>query len=366
MLTHLDLFSGIGGFALAAEWAGFQTIGFVEIDKYCQKVLRKHWLAVPIVEDIRDVEKIKEVVANSDAAGQPNWDREHRGEQASSREREHRTSRCSIGLDAARGEGSNSHEPVTLITGGFPCQPFSVAGKRGGKADDRYLWPAMFRVIEEVRPRWVVGENVAGIVRMELDTCLSDLERIGYTTQAFIIPACAVNAPHRRDRVWIVARHTKSNGGNQVRGVWQGQEAITRRICEDVAYAQRGQPRQSPESEGRKDTGGGSEEDVTNSHRKGLEGGEETRNPRSKGQEREEQLARLNRISEWGSVTSELGGMVNGLSYRLDGYWDREPDIPRVAIGVKHRVDRLKCLGNAIVPAVAYQILKVIAELELP
>ncbi len=133
-----------------------ETVGFVEIDKYCQKVLRKHWPGVKIISDIHDVKE-------------------------------------------------DTFEAVDIITGGFPCQPFSVAGKRKGTDDDRYLWPAMLEVIKAYQPTWVIGENVAGIIGMALEQVLSELENAGYETQAFVIPACAVNAPHRRDRVWIIA-----------------------------------------------------------------------------------------------------------------------------------------------------------------
>lgn len=168
-LTHLSLFSGIGGLDIAAEWAGFETVGQCEWADYPTKVLEKHWPDVPRWRDIRTLTK------------------------ESFHER--------TGL-----------RTVDIISGGFPCQPFSVSGKRRGCEDDRYLWPEMLRVIEELRPRWVVGENVAGIVNMALDQVLSDLESLGYATGAFIIPACAVDAPHRRDRVAIVAHAKKDNG----------------------------------------------------------------------------------------------------------------------------------------------------------
>jgi len=154
--THLDLFSGIGGFALAAKWNGYRTVGFCDNEPYAQAVLKKHWPEVPCHKDIREV----------------------------------------------RGE---LYAGVTLLTGGFPCQPFSDVGRKRGQADDRYLWPEMFRVICEARPTWVLGENVAGIKNMALDQALSDLEGKDYEVQSFVIPACAVNAPHRRDRVWICA-----------------------------------------------------------------------------------------------------------------------------------------------------------------
>ena len=156
--THLDLFSGIGGFALAAKWNGYRTVGFCDNEPYAQAVLKKHWPDVPCHKDIREV----------------------------------------------RGE---LYAGVTLLTGGFPCQPFSVAGKQRGKDDNRYLWPEMLRVIREARPAWIIGENVAGIVNLALDTVCADLEAEGYEVEPVIIPACAVDAPHRRDRVWIIARN---------------------------------------------------------------------------------------------------------------------------------------------------------------
>jgi DNA (cytosine-5)-methyltransferase 1 len=155
-LTHLDLFSGIGGFALAAKWCELETVAFCEIDPFCQRVLAKNFPGVPIYDDVRAFP-------------------------------------C------------DKYPRPFLLTGGFPCQPYSVAGLRRGADDDRALWPAMLEVIKATRPTWVLGENVAGFVSMGLDHCLSDLEGAGYETRAFIVPACAVNAHHRRDRVWIVA-----------------------------------------------------------------------------------------------------------------------------------------------------------------
>jgi len=196
-MKHISLFSGIGGDTLAAQWAGFETVLFVENDKFCQKVLKKHWPDVPLIGDIKDVTKEK-VMAYTDI-------RESRPRIESQSVRETQLQSSTNG-GVRRDKGATSTvSPITLITGGFPCQPVSVAGKQRGKEDDRWLWPEMLRVIKEVRPVWVVAENVAGLIRMGIDDCISDLENIGYTVEPYLIPACAVNAPHRRDRIFIVA-----------------------------------------------------------------------------------------------------------------------------------------------------------------
>jgi len=162
--THIDLFSGIGGFALAANAAGFRTSVFCEQDDYCAKVLRRHWPNVPIIPDVKE-------------------------------------------FDGTRWKGAD------LLTGGFPCQPFSNAGLKLGKEDnDRYLWPEMFRVIKEARPRFVLAENVTPLIRLAIDEVLSDLGSEGYTTGTVVLPACALNAPHRRPRCWILA-HSNSERG---------------------------------------------------------------------------------------------------------------------------------------------------------
>jgi len=264
--THLDLFSGIGGFALAAQWAGFETIGFSEIDPYASQILKKHWPTIPNHGDIHTVPVV----------------------------------RCD------------------LITGGFPCQPFSLAGKRRGKADDRHLWPAMRDVIGRCKPTWVLGENVPGIIGMELDQMLADLESFGYRVQSFIVPACAVDAPHRRDRVWIVA-HTSSNRSEA----------------------------------GASDSTGREERDA----RKPINGCEtmaDTMQPALQESARE----------GFGS----LSGQAESLKRRQFGgatpvgrhQWPTEPNVGRVADGVPHRVHRLRGLGNSIVPRVAQVILQAI------
>jgi DNA (cytosine-5)-methyltransferase 1 len=156
----LDLFAGLGGMSLGLErTGGFVTVAFCEIEPFPQRVLKKHWPDVPCHSDVR----------------------------------------------ALKGDDVG---PVDVICGGYPCQPFSYAGKREGADDDRHLWPHYLRLITELRPAWVIGENVAGHITLGLDQVLSDLESAGYAARAFVIPAVAVDAPHRRDRVWIVANAT--------------------------------------------------------------------------------------------------------------------------------------------------------------
>ena len=283
-LKMLDLFSGIGGFSYAAEKlvGGYETVAFCEYDEHAQKVLRKHWPRTEIIGDIREL-------AN----------------------------------DAERFRGS-----VDIVCGGFPCQPFSLAGVRRGDQDDRHLWPEMLRVIEAVRPRWIIGENVAGHITMGLDTVLSDLEAAGYASRCYVIPAVAADAPHRRDRCWIVGYsnsscksdvtldeemrmagakdvgHTSSGRRSGVDGRWSGQKFAHR--CEDVADA--------------------------NSQRL---------------QRQRQQSSRVG-AEQYDPCDTRR--------------WEPEPELGRVANGVRNRVHRLKQLGNSIVPQVAARILYAIRE----
>ena len=174
-MKALSLFSGIGGIDLACEWAGIETVAFCEREFFPQKVLRKHWPDVPIYDDV-----------------------------------------CTLTKERLEADGIGS---IELIHGGYPCQPFSHAGKRKGKEDDRHLWPEVFRLIETMRPRWFVGENVAGHVTLGLDDVLSDLGNIGYTAQPIVIPAAAVGAPHRRDRIFIVGYTERSGCSGESRGL---------------------------------------------------------------------------------------------------------------------------------------------------
>jgi DNA (cytosine-5)-methyltransferase 1 len=300
--THIDLFSGIGGFALAAQWAGFRTIAFCEIDKYCQKILAKNFLSQP------------------DAIGRNG--RSHDKGQTTTERAWPTVSSNIFDFDGTqfRRNGCN----VTLFTGGFPCQPFSVAGKRRGAADDRAIWPEMFRVIREARPAWVLGENVPGIIPMELDNVLSDLESIGYACRPFVIPACAVDARHRRDRLWIVGR-------------FMGDSTSPGSLSRPLA---------------------------------GVCSGEEVARPRDEELERRGcSIPIANGSNEHGRCsTVQMGRIGNTGEAANDSFgagveWSVEPDVGRVAHGIPSRVDRLKGLGNAIVPQVAYEILREIRNL---
>lgn len=339
-LTHLSLFSGIGGLDLAAEWAGIETVGQCEWAEYPTKVLEKHWPDAPRWKDIRTL------------TGESFYERTGR-------------------------------RTVDIISGGFPCQPFSVAGKQRGKEDDRYLWPEMVRVIKELRPTWIVGENVAGIVRMALPDILSELEACGYRTRTFLVPACAIGARHRRYRVAIVG-YSEHNGLSSAAISGSSQTASSRqqkrqetscelegasksRNSEDVANTKskcEGRLCFGTEQEKPRFVGGGeyicdtTSERLSDGSNKPM-GGQGTQEPES-----ERSMRR--------SAESRLGRMVNGISDWMDGdldflinhYWDEEPDIPRIATGIEHRIDRLKCLGNAVVPQQFYPIFKAIAEVE--
>ena len=371
-LTHLSLFSGIGGLDLAAEWAGIETVGQCEWAEYPTKVLEKHWPNVPRWKDIKTL------------TGESFYER-------------------------------TGKRTVDIISGGFPCQPFSVAGNRRGKEDDRYLWPEMVRVIKELRPTWIVGENVAGIVRMALPDILSELETCGYRTRTFLIPACAVGARHRRYRVAIVgySKHNglssteiaggtqKTGGGEQERKETAGESPGTGGSGYSKVMADTNTERELQSTKNKQDIRNGigvSSEDVQHADSAGCEkqhvatesdeerfaswgcyegnvcdatseglsnrsgksvGGQGTQEPES-----ERSMRR--------TVESVLDGMADGFSAGMDRdldfiinhYWDNEPDIPRIATGIEHRVDRLKCLGNAVVPQQFYPVFKAIAEVE--
>lgn len=310
MLTHLDLFSGIGGFARAAQAVGFTTIGFSEIEPYATKILKQHWPDVPNYGDIRNI--TAQTVADAIHL------RKLQSEGGKQNERR-RIGNCGDEkcIQPKHCLKSDGEPQLHLITGGFPCQPFSHAGKRRGKEDDRHLWPEMCRVIAETRPDWVLGENVAGIIGMELDSVLSDLENIGYSAWPLVIPACAVDARHRRDRVWIVA-HTRGDGCGSNR-------------------------KERQHNYDRKETPSHHTDWSKREHRIGKDGSYLS-HPNSAGLEGQWEIT--------GGTQTELGDSGHGCR------WEPEPAVGRVANGIPNRAHRLKGLGNAIVPQVAAVILR--------
>jgi DNA (cytosine-5)-methyltransferase 1 len=242
ILSHYDLFAGIGGFSLAIDTIfhdyEIEHI-FSEWEQFPTAVLKKHWSKGTYYGDIADL------VADTERTGLE-------GSQQDDTTGHPR--QCS-------GERSNEAQALTILTGGFPCQPFSQVGRRKGTADNRYLWPPMFEVIRNVRPDWVVAENVRGLVTwnegMVLETACADLESEGYEVQPFIIPAVAVNAPHRRDRVWIVA-HQRSTGLEET---WSEQQAERSGGSSGNASDPKSRKsREQTEWKRREDTCGGSEQ----------------------------------------------------------------------------------------------------------
>ena len=291
-MTHGSLFSGIGGFDLAAEWAGWENLFNCEWEEFPRKVLKHHFPNAKQYEDIHD-------------------------------------------FDATEYNGR-----IDVLSGGFPCQPFSVAGKRKGSEDERHLWPEMLRVIGECQPRWVVGENVRGLVSwsdgLVFETCCTDLEAIGYSVQSFIIPACATGAPHRRDRVWIVAHN--HNGNGQEERFQAGHKVDVHSI-----------------------EGNGNASDSRNKGRKQC---------RVPGQ-----------VCEKEGIPKEQRGQL-GISAPtvcngLQSYWQNFPIVPPVCGGndglpkeldgitfPKWRRESIKAYGNAIVPQVAHRIFQSINDYE--
>ena len=324
MKTVIDLFSGIGGFALGLESTGyFKTVQFVENEKWCQKILNKNFPEVPIHDDVKTF----------------------------------------------KGYGAD------VVVGGFPCQPFSVAGKQKAIQDDRHLWPDMFRVIKETKPTWIIGENVRNIVSisegMVLEQVYLDLESEGYEVQSFIIPASAVNAPHQRYRTWIVG-YSEHNGSStsEIR-------------CSFSKTSNDNEKRQKETKQFKRTSKQEDYNDVENTRRSSRRG-KLTRNKESIGQRSLQQ-------TQWTSDSNKVRGSSERIktmahtdsrsretfdkervlgkqnrkeqterysngNLQVRGQWNFEPNVGRVANGIPNRVDRLRGLGNAIVPQIAMQI----------
>jgi|688.fasta_scaffold26552_16 DNA (cytosine-5)-methyltransferase 1 len=325
--THLGLFEGIGGFMLAARWMGWKTAAWCEWEPFCQRILKHHFPNAIGHGDIKQ-------------------------------------------FDATPYAGQ-----IDILTGGFPCQPYSTAGKRLGKEDDRHLWPEMLRVIREVRPRYVVGENVAGLLSwnggLVFDEVQTNLEDEGYEVWAFVLPACAVDAPHRRDRVWFVA-YSDSNGYKLRRS---GENRQQERES-DAEQKERqwiwSNSRRACESWPTTNAGGTGWEEFDIAAKPGFAGhssgcciadaanAESERLSQWNGEQAREQGAnattkRHSCIPEWSNfpTQSPVCGRNDGVSTGLAG----------ITVS-KHRRESLKAYGNAIVPQVAYQIFKAIEETE--
>ena len=285
-MAHVDLCSGIGGFALGFQWAGLsKPVLFCDIEPWSRKILKKHWPDVPIAENVKEL-------ANDPDRNVPDCD---------------------------------------ILTAGYPCQPFSHAGKRLGHEDDRHIWPYLLQIVAQKRPAWCCFENVYGHVSMGLDQVLLDLETQGYASRTFIVPACGVDAPHRRDRAFVIAKDVSDT---------------------DSAGQQQSNQEMAREPSEQSDSGG-------------VQPGQtmadtSVRELQRRGQEQVYEQPDIQMQSGRGSqgeppqrsTLSGLGGMADGIPRWLD-----EPrDTPRTVKGVKGRADRLKGLGNAIVPQIAMKI----------
>ena len=293
-LTVIDLCSGIGGFSYGLERTGyFETIQFVEIDSFCQKVLKKNFPNIPIHEDI------------------------------------------------------NTYKPVNadVVTAGFPCQPFSVAGLRKGINDDRNLWSETFRIITEAKPKWFIGENVEGIINISngavLQQIQKDLEKENFQVQCLVVPASGVGAWHQRKRVWIIA-----NSNSRKRN-----ECIhASKVCETK------QERMDSDQERNRNTirskveRCSDEQTISNTNSKRLQGHElQSDNLQEKDKSTINSNSSFERQQTWWQTQSELCGVPNGISYELD----------------KNRANRIKAVGNSICPEVIYEIGKAIKKAEV-
>jgi DNA (cytosine-5)-methyltransferase 1 len=304
---HLSLFNGIGGFQLAAKWAGWENIAHVEIDEWCNKVTAKNFPK----------------------------------------------SECHTDIYEFNGEKYNG--TIDIISGGFPCQPFSNAGKRQGEKDNRFLWFEMLRVIREIQPTWVVAENVSGLVSMEngktLEKIFISLENEGYTVEPFIIPASAVGAWHKRERIWITA-YTNSVGRENEQKENRKPVRNGKRNGEIKEQSRNQQQCRISES----------------SALRNLANSEEINDRKCKHQSIKRQTQKPGESNNGNAVTTNCDNsgcekqreqITNETEYfapKCGSWWKTEPGVGRVVDGLPNRVDRIKGLGNAIVPQVAYEI----------
>ena len=353
MLKHLDLFSGIGGFSLGLESAGLvETVAFCDFDKYCQQILKKNFPGVPIYGDVKE-----------------------------------------LNYDKLKADGIDT---IDIITGGYPCQPFSVAGRKKGEEDPRHVWPEMFRLVQELRPTWVIGENVGGHIKLGLDTVLENLESEGYSARTFSISASSIGANHKRERVWIVAYSESKRNKRELRNLYKTNEKISKSEeqhqeptkqfdnasgeCISMADSQRlgrtegtkkseeltreeSSDQSDNRSEGRieskpsqvmadSNTGHGEQQNQEVCSRGNASNSSSEDVADSEGSNRDEH--EINR--EHGKASSQEIPRDRGSVSGVSTWWSVEPDVGRVAHGVPNRVDRLKCLGNSVVPQIPYVI----------
>lgn len=288
IIKHGSLFSGIGGFDLAAEWMGWKNVFHCENNPFGQKVLKYYWPKAITYDDIKKTDFSI-----------------HRG-------------------------------TIDVLSGGFPCQPYSVAGKRLGKEDDRHLWPEMLRAIREIQPGYVVGENVRGLTNwnggLVFDEVQADLEAEGYEVLPFLLPACAVNAPHRRDRIWFIAH---SQSANKQRN----------RVCEKQQEREIGRS-----SSGANKKGASTNTDSDERCERGVYTPKQEKTERHTGTRN----ARIYERGDWQNfpTQSPVCGRDDGIPFELDGITFS-----------KWRNESIKAYGNAIVPQVAFELFKVIESL---
>jgi DNA (cytosine-5)-methyltransferase 1 len=360
-MTHGSLFSGIGGFDLAAQWMGWENVFHCEWNEFGQKVLKHYW---PKSISYGDITKTDFTI--------------HRGR-------------------------------IDILTGGFPCQPYSSAGKRLGKADDRHLWPEMLRAIWEIQPRWIVGENVRGLTNwnggLVFDEVQSDLEAQGYEVTPFLLPACAVDAPHRRDRIWFVAHNANGIKFSSERRVCERPNNVTNRICKVITTNPNHNGHATAEN--RQSMGAGNDSDQTGKDEaEQLAGCSVSVNATPNPTRRQEQHTTTKPggevVGSWHVVrdvpnttsqrheprnqagtklfsTSAQPGLHGGGGYKFHNpnAWHKFPTQSPVCSGndgissrlvgitfPKHRNESIKAYGDAVVPQVVYQIFKAIQQYE--
>lgn len=282
-MKKLSLFSGIGGIDLAAKWADMETVAFCEREPFPQKVLKKHWPDIPIYDDV-----------------------------------------CTLTKERLENDGIDTGT-IRIISAGYPCQPFSVAGERKGENDDRHLWPEVFRLIQAIQPMWFIGENVAGHITLGLDIVLADLESINYEWETFVLPAAAVGAHHQRERVFIVASYISTRLPRSKFSTITGEKGLHSRRS--------------------------NEKNVSNAN----------------GIARLEAYKSISTFGEGWNPRNYVSWSDWGKASRFDRPHP-EPAVQRVVDGISRRLDedraRLKALGNAVVPAQIYPILAAIKAID--